>query len=94
MKWQFPRNCANQVTTGLRLSPFAARDFAFAGDRRASIDERLHIEVRSLGSPPYVSGRSMTKVFEVVLSGQYTSLPRIIVSLFSAESIPERFLPS
>jgi hypothetical protein len=81
---------------GLQLSPFAARDFAFGGHRRASIDVTLHIEVRSLGSPPYVSARSMTKVFEVVLSGQYPSLPRFIVSSFSAESIPtkeRRFSP-
>jgi hypothetical protein len=34
MKWQFPRNCAKQVTMGLHLSTFAARDFAFAGDHR------------------------------------------------------------
>jgi hypothetical protein len=41
MKWQIPCNCARQATTGLRLSILAANDFEFAGDRRASNDERL-----------------------------------------------------
>jgi len=41
MKWQIPYNCAKQATTGLHLSTLAANDFEFAGDRRASIDERL-----------------------------------------------------
>jgi hypothetical protein len=48
MKWQIPCDCAKQAT-GLDLSILAASDFAFAGDRGASIDERLaKFEVRIL----------------------------------------------